>query len=105
MKEAAEMGFGIDRQQLKAKAARLGISMRLKTPFINGIPVDDWVNGFLKRHKLSLRAKVALSTVPSRMLSPTATKKYFENLIETLTSLKLDKNRIVCGIWMKHSFP
>ena len=41
VKEAAEMGFGISRQQLKAKAARLAASMRLKTPFKHGIKGED----------------------------------------------------------------
>lgn len=89
MKEAAEMGFGINRQQLKAKAARLSDKLKLKTPFKNGIPGDDWVNGFLKRNNLSLRSQVALSNVRSRMLNKTVTKKYFEELSATLNELKL----------------
>ena len=89
VKEAAEMGFGIDRQELKAKASRLAASLKLKTPFKNGIPGDDWVNGFIKRNGISLRSQVALSTVRSRMLNTTVTEKYFSALSDTVSALDL----------------
>ncbi|KAH3839826.1 hypothetical protein DPMN_113263 [Dreissena polymorpha] len=79
------MGFGIDRQQLKAKAAKLIVSLHLKMPYKDG----DWVNAFIKRNGISLQSQVALSTVRSRMLNKTVTQKYFSALSDTVNKLNL----------------
>ena len=83
VKEAAEMVFGIDRQQLKA--AKLIVSLHRKMQYKDG----DWVNACIKRNRISLQSQVALSTVRSRMLNKTVTQKYFSALSETVNKLDL----------------
>ena len=57
MKAAAHMGVGLTKKQIISKAAQLTSSMKLKTPFKNGVPGKDWAQGFLKRHPdISLRS-------------------------------------------------
>ena len=93
IKEAAAMGFGITRAQLCMKVARLATVLHLKTPFRNGIPGKDWVDGFKRRHQeLSLRSPTPLNSVRARMLNPEVTRKYFADLHKTLDELSLTKS-------------
>ena len=92
IKEAATMGFGLDRKQLQVKAAQLAKKMKLKTPFKSGIPGKDWLSGFLKRHSITLRCQTALSTVRGRMLNETVIQKYFDDLQGVIESLNLQNS-------------
>lgn len=90
IKEAANMGLGMSRQQVVAKAAQIAKVMNIKTPFKNGVPGKDWVQGFFKRHAdLSLRSPTPLSTVRCRMLNEVVTSKYFTELGEIVQRLNL----------------
>ena len=100
IKEAGKMGFGITRAQLCFKVARLVSSMKLSTPFRNGVPGKDWVDGFRRRHPdVSLRTPTPLNNVRARMLNPEVTRRYFNALEETLNSLDLkNKPQLVWNI-------
>ena len=90
IKGAASMGMGLSRQQIIAKAAQLARTMKIKTPFKNGIPGKDWVDGFLRRHPdLSLRSPSPLSTVRCRMLNKVVTQKYFDHLSQIIADNQL----------------
>ncbi|XP_069128675.1 uncharacterized protein [Argopecten irradians] len=92
IKQAGRMGFGITRAQLCLKMARLARNMQVSTPFRNGIPGKDWISGFQRRHPdISLRTPTPLNTVRARMLNTEVTRKYFDDLSKTLTSLGLEK--------------
>lgn len=97
IKEAGKMGFGITRAHLCMKVSRLAMAMKLKTPFRNGIPGKDWVDGFKKRHPdVSLRSPTPLNSVRARMLNAEVTAKYFKDLGSTINDLNLQNspNRI-----------
>ncbi|KAL5010141.1 hypothetical protein ScPMuIL_012446 [Solemya velum] len=90
LKIAAQQGFGLTRRMLQVRVARLVRSLKIKTPFRNGVPGKDWLAGFLARHPdLTIRKPSALSTVRARMLNPTVTGKYFNELGNILEMLKL----------------
>ncbi|XP_033725586.1 uncharacterized protein LOC117315461 [Pecten maximus] len=90
IKIAGRMGFGITRSQLCLKMARLVTAMKLKSPFRNGVPGNDWLEGFSKRHPdVSLRSPTPLNNVRARMLNLEVTRKYFHSLNQTLISLNL----------------
>ena len=76
--EAANMGFGITKKQLKLKISRLCKAQRISTPFKRGIPGDDWWRGFKNRHpEMVLRKPEKLGTSRSRMLNRVVVTKVF----------------------------
>jgi hypothetical protein len=90
IKEAGRMGFGITRAQLCMKVSRIALAMKIKTPFRNGIPGKDWVDGFKKRHPdVSLRTPTPLNSVRARMLNIEVTNKYFADLGKCISTLNL----------------
>lgn len=90
IKEAGRMGFGITRAQLCIKVGRLARAMKLKTPFRNGQPGKDWVDGFKRRHRdISLRSQTPLNSVRARMLNIEVTNRYFTDLGKIITDLNL----------------
>ena len=50
VKEAASQGFGITRQRLMLKAGQIARHLKLTTPFRDGVPGDDWLDGLLRRN-------------------------------------------------------
>jgi hypothetical protein len=54
IKAAARQVFGITRAQLCVKVARLALVMKMKTPFRNGIPGKDWVDGLRRDTQICL---------------------------------------------------
>ena len=76
--DAANMGFGITKKQLKLKISRLCKAQRISTPFKRGIPGDDWWRGFKNRHpEMVLRKPEKLGTSRSRMLNRVVVTKVF----------------------------
>ena len=106
IKAAAQQGFGLQLSRVlglqlsrvlvcssagfwsAVHVARLVRRLQLKTSFRNCILGKDWISVSVKRHlDLSVRSPTALSTVRARMLNPSVTQKYFEQLDKTLTSI------------------
>ena len=93
--EAANMGFGITKKQLKLKIIRLCKAQRISTPFKRGIPGDDWWRGFKNRHsEMVLRKPEKLSTSRSRMLNRVVVTKYFDDLGKIITENNLKGEQI-----------
>lgn len=91
-------GFGLTRRMLSVRVGRIVRRLGIRTPFHNGVPGKDWINGFLKRHSdISLRKPQALSTVRARMLNQTVTNNYFKTLADIFKQLDLT-NKPMC-IW------
>ena len=85
IQSSAQMGFGITRAQLINKAGKLARDMRLRTPWTGLEPGNDWLLGFMKRHpELALRQPVPLTIIRARMLNPTVTNKYFDDLAQVI---------------------
>ena len=92
--KAAEMGFGISKQQLLMKVSRMTKSLGIKA-FKNDIPSDDWWRGFRARHpEVSLRKAEALSTTRSRMMNRTVVSNYFSDLIRIISENELSPDVI-----------
>ncbi|KAJ8297886.1 hypothetical protein KUTeg_024417 [Tegillarca granosa] len=67
--------------------AQLAARTNTRTPFKNGIPGKDWVEGFRKSHSdVTLRVTVPLTNIRARMLNPLVTKRYFDDLSKVVVS-------------------
>ncbi|KAH3799638.1 hypothetical protein DPMN_153249 [Dreissena polymorpha] len=83
---------------LHVKIGRIVRKLGIKSPFRNGVPVKDWIAGFLKRHlDVSHSTPQALSTCRARMLNATVTNNYFNDLARLLESLSLQDKPV--RIW------
>lgn len=92
--KAAEMGFGISKQQLILKVSRLCKSLGLNV-FKNNIPSDDWWRGFRSRHpEISLRKPEPLSTMRSRMMNRVVVSNYFSELLHLISHHSLTPDLI-----------
>lgn len=90
LKDAAKMGFGLTRPQIRLRASRLAMSMKLKTPFRKGISGNYWLKGFMNRHPdILLRSPTPLTSVRARMLNIEVTNRYFDGLTAVIQSLNL----------------
>ncbi|XP_041370288.1 uncharacterized protein LOC121384088 [Gigantopelta aegis] len=90
--EAANKGFGISKKQLLLKVLRLCTSLKIKTPFKNGCPGDDWWQGLKMRHpELVLRKPEKLTTFRARMLNRPVVQKYFDELNTVMNTLDITK--------------
>ena len=97
IQDAAEKGFGISRAQLAIRAARVATLSGVQTPWVNGIPGKDWIDGFRKRHKLNLYQPIALSSIRSRILNKPKVQEYFNDLENLMDRLEL-KSKPHC-VW------
>ena len=78
-KRAAEMGFGLSRRQLLAKTGKMVKSLKLETPFKNGIPGKEWFQGLKGRHpEITMKKPQKLSVTRAKSMNRETTEKYFE---------------------------
>ena len=88
---ASSQGFGISRKQLFRKAGRLAQTMKIKTPFKNGIPGQAWWGGFRRRNpELVLRKPEKLTGTRARNLNQVQVNNYFKDLEEHINQLSLN---------------
>jgi hypothetical protein len=77
---AYQNGLGLSRHQLMVKAGQVCKTLKIRTPFKNGIAGKDWFNGLKHRHpEVALRKPAKLSTARSRLTDET-TRAYFLEL-------------------------
>ncbi|XP_069136714.1 jerky protein homolog-like [Argopecten irradians] len=89
----ANEGFGLSRQQLLGKAARLATNMKIKTPFKGGKPGQAWWDGFRQRNpSIALRKPEKLSSIRARNMNQVTLSNYFQDLSEVITSLNLQNS-------------
>ena len=86
---ASEKGLGLSRLQLMLKAGQVCKTLKIKTPFKNGIPGKDWLSGVRHRHpELTLRRPVKLSASRST-LNAEKVNEYFQLLEKVITENSL----------------
>ena len=99
---ASQQGFGISIKQLIRKAGTLAKSMKIKTPFKNGVPGQAWWDGFKRRNpQLVLRKAEKLSSTRARNLNKPQVIKYFEDLNRQIEALDLREKPLQYGTWTR----
>jgi hypothetical protein len=94
---SAERGFGITKAQLLNRVGSLTKAMKLPTPFKDGLPGNDFWEGFKKRHPdISLRTPEALALNRSKAMNPVIVGGYFRQLKTLLAENNLtDKPHLI----------
>lgn len=96
LRSMEKWGFGISRKELFLLIAHYVEANKLKTPFKNNIPGDEWFRNFKTRHNLSIKKPQSVEYARKKMTDPFIINEYFDILDNCLTDLLLrDKpNRI-----------
>jgi hypothetical protein len=55
VKTLAKLGFGLSRKEILELVGQFVRTNKVKTPFKEGIPAEDWFLNLKKRHNLSIR--------------------------------------------------
>ena len=93
--KAAAMGFGLSRRQLLAKTGKMVKSLKLKTPFKNGIPGKEWFQGLKGRHPgITMKRPQKLSVTRAKSMNKQITDEYFDLLKQNLNELKVEPSQI-----------
>ena len=87
----ADLGFGLTRRLVMAKAKELCDDLNLPNPF-KDIAGRSWYRGFMKRNKdiLTLRKPSKLSTPRGRAMNRDAVNNYFEDLKNAIEGVTYD---------------
>ena len=82
----SEWGFPLDGTDLKYLVkGYLDTSGRIVTLFHNNLPGDEWVSGFLKKHKAELSTRLCQNITTRRAgVDPDGVNQYFNNLKTSL---------------------
>ncbi|XP_031329207.1 uncharacterized protein LOC116160201 [Photinus pyralis] len=83
-------GFGLSKKEVLEQVAFFVKECKLKTPFKDGIPGDDWFAGFKKRHNLSIKVPQSVEYARKKATDPFIIYNYFRILKETLEELDLE---------------
>ncbi|CAG5044809.1 unnamed protein product [Parnassius apollo] len=88
-------GWGLSKSEVIDIVAEFIKRNKIKTPFINDIPGNDWFLSFRKRHKLSIEKPQPIEYLRKRMTDPFVIHEYFNLLRSTIENLNLnDPHRI-----------
>lgn len=82
-------GFGLSRKETLELVGRFVKDNKIKTPFKNSIPGEDWFLAFKKRHKLSLKLPQCVEFARKKATDPYVINGYFDLLESTLDRLDL----------------
>lgn len=82
-------GFGITRKELLLIVSEYVQENKLKTPFKNNIPGDEWFKNFKLRHKLSIKKPQSVEYARKKMTDPFVINEHFDLLESTLKELSL----------------
>ena len=89
IRELADMGFGLTKSQLLAKAGEFCLKAGLSTPFKDGPAGPSWYRGFMKRHKeLSLRRPSKLSTNRGRAMDRKVVDAHFKAIGKVIENME-----------------
>lgn len=89
LKTMERWGFGLSRNELLNTVADFVAKNKIKTPFKNNIPGNEWFFNFKKRHHLSIKKPQAVEYSRKKMTDPFVINEYFNLLNETLRNLDL----------------
>lgn len=94
----AEWGWGFSSGELKDIVQDFVSEAKLETPFVNGQPGRDWLEGFLSRHPDIMPRKMEhLSSARASAEDPQVLNHWFELLDNTLT--KAGVKDMLCQIF------
>ncbi|CAG5025126.1 unnamed protein product [Parnassius apollo] len=83
-------GWGLSKSEVIDIVSEFIKRNKIKTPFINDIPGNDWFLSFRKRHKLSIKKPQPIEYLRKRMTDPFVIHEYFTLLGSTLEKLNLN---------------
>lgn len=92
-------GWGLTRRDIFNTVEQYVTRNKLKTPFKNGRPGEDWFLGFSKRHNLSIKKPQSVEYARKKCLDPFIIRNYFDILKKQLDDLSLhDKPRQIWNL-------
>ncbi|CAG4972554.1 unnamed protein product [Parnassius apollo] len=95
LRRMEKWGWGLSKSEVIDIVSEFIKRNKIKTPFINDIPGNDWFLSFRKRHKLSIKKPQPIEYLRKRMTDPFVIHEYFTLLGSTLEKLNLnDPHRI-----------
>lgn len=82
-------GWGLSRKEIFRIVGDYVRRNRLKTPFKDGVPGEDWFLGFTKRHNFSIKKPQSVEYARKKSMDPFIINGYFQLLEKTLNDLNL----------------
>lgn len=99
LRTLGKWGWGLTRKEVLEVVGRYVTEKKMKTPFKNNVPGEDWFLGFKKRHRLSLKKPQSLEFARKKATDPFVIQNYFDLLEQTLIDLGLhDKPQQIYNI-------
>lgn len=90
LKTMERYGFGLSRKDVLTLVGNYINDNKIKTPFKNGFPNEDWWLLFSKRHNLSIKKPQMVENSRKKTLDPFIIYNYFNLLWKTMVDLKID---------------
>lgn len=83
-------GFGLSRKETLELEREYVIANKIKNPFKENKPGEDWYLAFAKRHNLSIKKPQGLELARKKACNPFLLKEYFILLEKTINDLGLE---------------
>lgn len=77
LKQMERYGYGLSRKEVLEVVGQFVRQHKLKTPFKDGVPSEDWFLNFKKRHNLSIKKPQAVEYARKKTCS--SFKNTFQN--------------------------
>lgn len=82
-------GFGLSRTEIMELVGQCVTKNDRNNPFKDGIPGEDWLLSFKKRHNLTVKKPQAVENSRKKSCNPWTIYTYFDLLKDTMDSLEL----------------
>ncbi|KAJ8931870.1 hypothetical protein NQ314_015136 [Rhamnusium bicolor] len=96
LKTMERWGFGISRKEILHIVVDFTTKNKMKTPFTNNIPGNDWFYNFKNRHRLSIKKPQTVEFSRRKMTGPFVIYEYLLN--KTLSDLNLHKPELIWNL-------
>jgi hypothetical protein len=90
LKTMEQWGFGLSRAKVLGLVGEFVTSNKIKTPFKNNIPGDEWFSSFKQRHNLSIKKPQPVEYSRKKMTDPFVINEYFNILARTIAELNIN---------------
>ncbi|KAJ3619046.1 hypothetical protein MTP99_005835 [Tenebrio molitor] len=90
LKTMEQWGFGLSRAEVLGLVGEFVTSNKIKTPFKNNIPGDEWFSSFKQRHNLSIKKPQPVEYSRKKMTDPFVINEYFNILARTIAELNIN---------------
>lgn len=84
-------GFGLSRKEVLELTGQYVQTNKIKNPFRNGVPGEDWFLAFAKRNNLSIKKPQSVEIARKRSCNPFTIDAYFTLLEKTIADLGLEE--------------